>query len=331
MSYSSADAPGLALVGDFGGTNARLALADLSGQIPLLAATEHFHTKDFVRPIDIVTAFLKTTSAKPALVVIAAAGPVSNRSVTFTNIGWTISESELLKTGFSHARIINDFVALAHATKSFHAADLHPIGSAAVNSSLPVAVIGPGTGFGASALIVDESGRSLAMAAEGGHASFAPDDETEIEILRYLLPRLGHVSIERILSGPGLQNLHMALNAIEGREGNTPESEEITRRALAGEPICLRSVRRFCAILGSVAGNFALTYGALGGVFIAGGIAPVILPILEQSDFRLRFETKGRLAHYLRPIATAVITHGDAALLGAARLAMEISGRAHAG
>jgi glucokinase len=134
-----------------------------------------------------------------------------------------------------------------------------------------------------------------------------------------------HVSIERILSGPGLCSLHAALNTIEGVHDGTEDPAVITRRGLAGEQVFARTLMRFCAILGGVAGDFALCYGALGGIFIAGGIAPAILPALEKSDFRKRFEAKGRFDAYLRPIPTRVILHTHAAFLGAAELAREAS------
>lgn len=311
----------LALVGDFGGTNVRLALADLTHDVPSIENVRHYHTKDFGRGADTIAAYLANSPQRPSVAVIAAAGPVSQGAVHFTNLGWTLTEHELNAMGFVSARIINDFVAAALATRLLDAADVHQIGPGKSDSSRNAAVMGPGTGFGASALVVDDEGRAIAVAAEGGHASFAPDDEVEIEVLRHLMRRLGHVSIERILSGPGLCNLHEALNAVEGL-GNAPTSaEEITRNALAGDRPSLRTVERFCAIMGAVAGNLALTYGAVGGVYIAGGIAPDILSILDRSAFRKRFEAKGRFADYLRPIATQVIIRTDAAFLGAASAA----------
>jgi glucokinase len=307
----------LVLVGDFGGTNVRLALADLTCDVPSFENVRHYHTKDFARAADTIAAYLADAPKKPSVAVIAAAGPVSRGAVHFTNLGWTLAEPELLAMGFSAVRIINDFVAAALATRMLSVADVHQIGPGTPDRNRNAAVMGPGTGFGASALVMDDSGSAIPMAAEGGHASFAPDDEVEIEVLRHLMRRFGHVSVERILSGPGLCNLHEALNAIEGRSDALADSEEITRRALGGEQLSLRTVERFCAIAGSVAGNLALTYGALGGVYIAGGIAPAILSILDRSQFRARFESKGRFADYLRPIATQVIVRSDAAFLGA--------------
>ncbi len=322
---SGAGSAGVALVGDFGGTNARLALAEFAGEIPTIGNVRHYHAKDFPRAADTIAAYLAETRAKPSVAVIAAAGPVSHGAVHFTNVGWSLTERELATMGLARTRIINDYVAAALATQLLEAADVHQIGPGAADRRRNAAVMGPGTGFGASALIIDDDGNAVPIAAEGGHASFAPNDDVEIDVLRFLMRRLGHVSIERILSGPGLCNLHKALNAIEGVIEATEDSEAITRAALAGERLSLRTVMRFCAIMGSVAGNLTLTYGAQGGVYIAGGIAPGILPIIDRSDFRSRFESKGRFADYLRAIATQVIVRADASFLGAARAARMLS------
>jgi glucokinase len=312
---------GEAVVGDFGGTNARLAAVDLSEGLP--RDIRHYHSKDFARASDTIATYLKDTGRSPSVIAIAAAGPVSAGRVQFTNLGWSLSETELKGMGFSAARILNDFVAVALATSVLGPGDLQQIGPGAPDRRFSVAVMGPGTGFGASALVRDEGG-ACAMPAESGHASFAPEDDVEIEILKFIRARFGHVSVERVLSGPGLRNLHDALNRLESTGEAIDDPEEITRRALAGEPSCRRTLARFCAILGSVAGNLALTYGALGGVYIAGGIAPGILGILDHSEFRRRFESKGRFEAYLRPIATCVVTRTDVAFLGAARAAARI-------
>ena len=259
--------------------------------------------------------------------MIAAAGPVNSGVVRFTNLGWSLSEQELSELGFPAARIINDFVAAAIATQLLEEADVHQIGPGMADKHRNIAVLGPGTGFGASALVFEDNGHAVAIAAEGGHASLAPDDDVEIEVLRFLMRRHGHVSIERVLSGPGLFSLHEALNALEGVKDEIRDAEGITHDALAGERHALRTLERFCAMLGGVAGNLALTYGAQGGVYIAGGIAPDVLPVLDRSDFRRRFESKGRFADYLRTITTRVIIRADAAFLGAAQAARTLQGR----
>jgi glucokinase len=317
---------GLGLVGDFGGTHVRLGLADLMKHPLEIRGVRHFLSKDFKSGIEPVAAYINDLAAaeKPSVAALAVAGPVSNGEVQFTNLGWSLSVAGIEALGIAEANLVNDYVAMAYATELFAASDVHRIGPGAADARGNIAVIGPGTGFGASALVFGDDGSKVAIPSEGGHASFAPDDETEIEALRRLQHKFVHVSVERILSGPGLCNLHDTLNAMEGISDDVLDPGEITQQALAGEAACLRTLNRFCGILGSVAGNFALSYGAQGGVYIAGGIAPDILGLLDGGDFRRRFEAKGRFEAYLRAIPTLVITKPDATLLGAAEVARRI-------
>jgi glucokinase len=308
----------IALVGDIGGTNARFALADVSGAHPRIFEVREYSSKNYASGGDAVGAYLAEVRANPAVAAIAVAGPITHGAAILTNLGWTFTETELLGLGFRKAHLLNDFEALALATQHFEAKDVHLIGT--VREGEPestVAVIGPGTGFGASALVRGR-GHAIALAAEGGHASFAPCDEVEREILAVLARKYRQVSIERVLSGPGLQNLHDALNEIEGVKDDARLPAEISERALKGEALHSRTLHRFCLILGSVAGDFALIYGARGGVFIAGGIGPMILSALDPIEFRRRFEAKGRFKSYLAAVPTHVILHGHAAFLGAA-------------
>ncbi len=317
----------IALVGDVGGTNVRLGLVDLSAGTSTIREVRHYASHQVPSLEEAVRTYLKDAAAHPKVAAIAVAGPIENGTVQFTNLSWKVSESGLTRMGLDSARLINDFAALALSTVALTEADCRAIGARiARNPSKTVAVMGAGTGFGTAALVRGHGGE-VVMAAEGGHASFAPVDDVEIEVLRVLARQFGHVSIERILSGPGLHNLHGALNEIESRPDAASDPADITRRALAGEPACSRTVEQFCAIMGSVAGNLALTYGAEGGVFVAGGIAPAIVGLLEKSRFRERFEAKGRFRNYLGAIPTRVIMRDDAAFLGAARVARELATR----
>ena len=314
-----------ALVGDIGGTNARLALADYSGATPVISNVREYPSPNYARGSDIVRQYLSEVRiSPPKIAVMAVAGPIANGEVHLTNVGWTLSESELQEIGIAKARLLNDFEALALSTDHLAPADLHRLGPAqSGEQGSTTAVIGPGTGFGASAL-VRHDGTTTALAAEGGHASFAPGDDVEREVLRVMARKFSHVSIERILSGPGLQNLHAALNEIEGVTTEPESPMGITERALKGEQTFMRTLLRFCAILGSVAGDFALYYGARGGLYIAGGISPSILQIIDKSDFRARFEAKGRFKTYLAPIPTYVILHPHPAFLGDAEIARRL-------
>jgi glucokinase len=163
-------------------------------------------------------------------------------------------------------------------------------------------------------------GGHVIVSTEGGHIAFAPSDDIELQVWRILAKAFGRVSIERILSGPGLLNLHRALTEISGRETSCATPADISASAMAGDKIAIETLERFCAIFGAVAGDFALSYGAQGGVYIAGGIAPRLLDVLQQSAFRSRFEDKGRFRPYVAAIPTRVVTHPYLALMGAAYL-----------
>ena len=180
-----------------------------------------------------------------------------------------------------------------------------------------MAVLGPGTGLGAAAYCVDARG-SAVLVSEGGHVGFSPSDEVELEVWRILARRFGRVSLERILSGSGLVNLHGALSEIGGRPADRVGPAEVLAAAQSGDPSASATVRRFCSILGAAAGDFALAYGAVGGVLVAGGIAPRMLDQLAEGGFRAAFERKGRLSSYVSAISTEVIIHPYLALLGAA-------------
>jgi glucokinase len=316
----------LRLVGDVGGTNVRFALADVSGEAPRLFAAESFLCADFPGLEDAIQHYLGRPTAdgrRPHSTVVAVAGPVSDGAAELTNGHWRMSEAALARSGLSAARLINDYTALALAVRHLKPDDLGPIGSqTTVAPSQTVAVLGAGTGLGMAAAVRD--GASEAMATtEGGHIAFAPTDEVEIEILRQLSGQFGRVSLERILSGPGLVSLRWALGRIGGRELEPLAPEEIVAGATTGkDEFSARALAKFCEIYGSAAGDLALVYGAKGGIYLGGGIAPRILAYLRDSNFRARFEAKGRFAGYLKAIPTQVILHPYAALLGAARALM---------
>ncbi len=311
------------LVGDVGGTNARFAIARWVDGRPVLEHHESFPASEHPTFLGGVKAFIDGCEVKPSGGVIAVAGPVTDGEIDLTNSPWRVSERELGTLGLDPIRLINDFEALAWGAPAVPRAELASLGGPDEGDPhAAIAVLGPGTGFGVSALVRDARGNELAMPSEGGHACFAPGDAVEDEILRILRRRYERVSIERLICGPGLLNMHRALAEIEGRETHIDDPADITREALEDpRSPCGATLARFCAILGAVAGDIALTTGARGGVYIAGGIAPRILPFLKASPFRERFERKGRFADYMKAIPTNVILHKHAALLGAARVA----------
>jgi glucokinase len=318
------------LVGDVGGTNARFAVARMVDGWPVLEHHESFPAERYPTFLEGVKAFIDGCEVKPSGGVIAVAGPVTDGAIDLTNSPWRVSEAELGSLGLNPVLLINDFEALAWGAPVVPEDQLESLGGpAAGDPQSAIAVLGPGTGFGVSALARDIHGREIALPSEGGHACFAPGDPIEDEILRILRRRYDRVSIERLICGPGLLNMHRALAEIEGRETHIDDPAEITAEALADyDSACGATLARFCAILGAVAGDIALTMGARGGIYIAGGIAPRILPFLKASPFRERFERKGRFTEYNRAIPTKVIMHKHAALLGAARVAFAEAKRA---
>ena len=310
----------LALVGDVGGTNARFALARWQQGRFALEQQESFPAQEHPTFLAAVRDYIAGRDQRPDYAVLAVAGPVRQGEIDLTNSPWRVSETELEGLGLKTARLINDFEALAWGAPVVPPDELASLGGPVEGDpSAAIAVLGPGTGFGVSALIRDGHGGEMAMPGEGGHVCFAPGDAVEDEILRILRRRYDRVSVERLICGPGLVNLHRALTEIEGRETSIDDPAEITRQALEdwNNP-CGATLARFCAILGAVAGDVALTTGARGGVYIAGGIAPRILDFLKASPFRERFERKGRFVDYMKAIPTHVILHKHAALLGAA-------------
>jgi glucokinase len=319
------------LVGDVGGTHARFAVAKVTGGVITLDDPVSYRAADYPSGDEALSAYLaqRGPTDRPRYAVVAAAGPIDDGAVTFTNNpAWSFSERDLAKVGgFDKARLINDFTAQALALEHLKAKDCRRIGPAGRPPKRGTTVVlGPGTGFGAAARVDDGEARATST-TEGGHAGFSPGDDVEVEILRRLLLRFGHVSIERVLSGPGLLNLYQALAEIRGEPTPCIAPDEITRHGLAGEALCKLALERFCAILGSVAGDFALTYGARGGVYISGGIAPDIFDFLSASDFRRRFEAKGRMSDYLKPIPTQVVINPHSALIGAASQLAELTAR----
>ena len=315
------------LVGDVGGTNARFALAHMVEGRPVLENHQSFPAAEHPTFLGGIKAYLDGCDVKPTACVLAVAGPVTDGEIDLTNSPWRVSEAELETLGLKPARLINDFEALAWGAPVVPADQLASLGGPDEGEAhATVAVLGPGTGFGVSALVRDGRGGEMAMPSEGGHACFPPGDPIEDEILRILRKRYTRVSIERLICGPGLLNMHRALAEIDGRETHIDDPAQITQEALDDpRSHCGATLARFCAILGAVAGDIALTTGARGGVYIAGGIAPRILPFLQASPFRERFERKGRFQDYMAAIPTKVILHKHAALLGAARVAFAVA------
>lgn len=307
------------LVGDVGGTHARFALVDTQGHV---RHPQTYMARDHASLEAVITAYLKTTNAgrNPPRAVVAVAGPVVEGEIAFTNLDWRVSEMELLaQFEFETVRLINDFTAQALACPRLDAGDLRLIGPSLPRAhDCPALIVGAGTGFGVAALAQSERG-DIAIATEGGHAAFAPGDETEVELWRRANARHGRVSIERMLSGQGLFDIYRDLAEMAGASATLADPAEVMSAGLAGDTAAGAALDRFAAILGSTAGDLALSFGARGGVFIAGGIAPRMAERLATGPFRQRFEAKGRMGDYVRAIPTQLVLHPYPAIFGAAR------------
>lgn len=313
---------GCALVGDIGGTNARFALFDPDRPEPELLAARSLANADFASLQHAAEHYLAEVGARPARAAIAVASPVAGDAIRLTNRAWSFSRGELRDSlGLDQLEIINDFGAVAWAVPVLRAQDrvaLHGSESGATHG--PVSVLGPGTGLGVG-LLVGEAGRGWhVVETEGGHVSFAPLGEEEQAIARWVTARHGRCSTERLMSGTGLSYIDAAL---AGKPFSLEESAlrapaAIVDAALEGHDlIARRTLARFCAVFGSVAGDTALIHGAR-SVVIAGGIVPRFIPFLRASAFRERFLAKGRFAAHLESLAIHVITHPSPGLLGAA-------------
>jgi glucokinase len=322
------------LLADIGGTNARFALqaqADADAHSSGFSDVEVLACSDYPTMDAALAAYLAAARARGMAVdglrhaAIAIATPVEGDLVAMTNHHWRFSTAALRSAfGLDTLLVVNDFAALAMALPHLGDAGRERVGpTCTAPPDRPLGLIGPGTGLGVSAL-VPHAGRWIVLPGEGGHASFAPTTKQEIRILETLLEEHGHVSAERLLSGAGLEAIHRVLC------GERLAAARIGVQALDGSGgTCRESVDVFCAMLGCVAGNLALTLGATGGMYIGGGIVPRLGRLFHASAFRTRFEAKGRLQPWLARVPTWVVTEPYPALRGvAAMLADHVASRA---
>lgn len=308
------------LIADIGGTNARFALSQADGSVRdavVLAC------RDFPGLAAAAEAFLAgiTPPAPPRRGAMAVASPVSGDRVDMTNHSWSFSIDDVRRRlGLDDLRVINDFTAIALAIPHLGDGDRLQVGGGKAAPGAPIAVLGPGTGLGVSALIPVDGGW-VPLSTEGGHVTMAPATGRESAVLAHL-QRSGHVSAERVLSGAGLVNLYGAVRALDGEAADgdvTPAG--VTERALDGScPFAAEALDMFCAMLGTVASNLCLSLGARGGVYIAGGIVPRLGTAFAESGFRRRFEDKGRFSAHLATVPTFVLTHKMPAFLGLSHL-----------
>lgn len=307
------------LLGDIGATNARWAWIERAGgalqDISVRPCAEH------PTLLEAAAEYLaRHGHAAPRAVAIGIATPVTGDQVRMTNHPWGFSIAELQRAlGAERCLVINDFTALALSLPLLGPGDLRPLGGGVPAAGTPLALLGPGTGLGVSALLCGGATVS-ALSGEGGHVTLAAADDEEAALIALMRQRFGHVSAERVLSGPGLINLYDAVCMLAGQAPRALQPSELTRAAIDGsDEACVRTVRLFTSFLGGVAGDLVLTLGARGGVYVGGGIVPRLGTAFDAGLFRARFEHKGRFASYLQAVPAWVITASTPALLGADR------------
>ncbi len=308
------------LVGDIGGTNARFALASKGdvGDVTVLP------TKDYATFEAAIRAYL-SGPAKGATVreaAFAIAAPITSDQVSFTNRDWRFSIRDLQgRLGLDRLHVLNDFTANAVALPHLTTEDLDRIGGGFAVEGRPIGVLGPGTGLGVSGLVATEGGGWVPLTGEGGHVTLPATTAREARVIERLAEKYGHVSAERALSGEGLFAIYSALAALDNAKAVAQTAADVTTRALDGsDRLAVDAVDMFCAFLGTVASDLALTLGAQGGIYIAGGIVPRFGATFAKSSFRARFETKGRFSAYLAAIPTVVVKHKALAFVGLANL-----------
>jgi glucokinase len=322
----------LALLGDIGATNARFGLLDTGGRIDrirVLACRDHAGLAEaaeaYLEAARLDSGEAVCPPVRPGAAAIAVAGPVTDDQVTFTNHPWSFSQAALKsRLGLDRLLIVNDFSVVAAAAPHLGMSDVGWIGGgAAPDIHIPksmIGVLGPGTGLGMGG-ILPVNGRWVALTGEGGHVSLAPTTERESRVLEAMRRRLGYVSAERALSGAGLVNLYSTLAEIDGATPKPYIPAQITEMAVGGgDPHCREALDMFAEMLGTVAGDLALTLGARGGIYIGGGIVPRLGSAFPVQRFRSRFEDKGRLRPYLTDIPSFIIRHPFPAFVGAAAL-----------
>jgi glucokinase len=306
------------LVGDVGATNARFGLVSPEREV---VHTRTHAVADHPKIADAITAYLSERGAlpMPRQGAIAIASAITGDRVAMTNHPWSFSISELRsQLGFDRLEVINDFTALALALPHLTPEHRLQVGRGTPTAGAALGVLGPGTGLGVSGLIPGGVGWTP-LAGEGGHATMAPATDRESAVLDRMRRHFDHVSAERVLSGPGLVNIYNTLTALDGAPSRGYTAAQITDPETgAADPLCAETTTLFCAMLGTMAGNLALTLGARGGIYIGGGIVPRLGQRFAQSPFRERFEARGRFSAYLAAIPTYVVTHPLPAFLGCA-------------
>lgn len=325
----------LVLAGDVGGTKTNLGLFSRGKTRPVPRIVETFASKEASNLETLLGRFLQQHPHPVSSVCLGIAGPVVDGRCRATNLPWQVSEARLRRRfQWPRMSLINDLSATAIAIPLLREGELVRLNKGRKKRDGNVALLAPGTGLG-MALLMCRKGRFLPLPSEGGHVDFAPTCDREIELWRYARRRFGHVSPERLLSGPGLYQIYSWL-----RDSGRFKEPLWLREALSrGDPgkvitenafreksrLCVETVNIYVSMLGATAGNLALMGMATGGVYLGGGISPKILPALSQGAFMEAFMDKGRFSNLMKEIPVQVVLNEEAALLGAAVCAFELS------
>ncbi len=307
------------LVADIGGTNARFAIAD--SKTRTISRTEKFRAEDFRTIGDAAAAYLKSAGVRPHSGCFAVAAPVGGDEIVLTNSHWKFRPADMQSAlNLTRLRVVNDFYALASGIRHLPDDYFISVKPGKDDEDAPKLVMGPGTGLGQALIIPFGAGQRI-VATEGGHIAFAPYTDEEIAVMKFIAREHARVSVERVVSGGGIVNIHRSLCVLSSAPQISMRASEITAAAIEGNnPIAVKTVRMFCAVLGRVVGDAVLATGARGGVVLGGGILPKIKDFFLASEFVDCFVDKGRMRSYVDEAPIRMIVKEGAALIGAAAL-----------
>lgn len=297
------------LIADIGATNARFACVDPAG---VISCIEVFACADYPSLTEAARAYLAKHRLTATRAALAVAAPVLGDEIRMVNHSWVMSQREIKKDLALQALLVmNDFTAVACAIPHLTPDDYYLLGEGQVKKGAPVGIIGAGTGLGVAALVYDVAGRAIPVTTEGGHITMHAHTPREFAIIEYLKKiKYSHVSAERLVSGKGILNMYQALCGLEGKPAVKTDPADIAQAALDQScAVCMETLDLFSAMLGSVAGNYALSLGAFGGIYIAGGIVPKLGDWFKTSRFQESFRAKGRYRDYLSQVPVFIITH----------------------
>jgi len=306
------------LAGDIGGTKVNLALFDGRTRI----TEKRYESRDFSSIEKVLDDFLKNNDSKVEKACFGVAGRVIDGKCRLTNLSWQVEAERLRENlGVDAVWLINDLAAMAYAIPLLGSESFEVIQAGIPVSEARISVVSAGTGLGQAFLVPEKNGKYIVMDSEGGHCDFSPRNELEAELLFYLQKKYSRVSIERVLSGSGLLDIYGFFKTAEHEIVDSPAT--IVERALAKtSPVCEKTIKLFISLYGALAGNLALQYLSDGGVYLGGGIAPKIVPLLQEGEFMKAFLSKGRFEKYLLETPVKVVMDEYAPLLGAAQYAL---------